>query len=88
MLAESLRLNRCEIALRILRTKGRAAEGGLYAYVYAMYADPRSKFVSSCITKSDADAQYWAQRVQNDQTFNLQEAKDFMQQLPAGAAQP
>ncbi len=88
MLAESLRLNRCEIALRILRTKGRAADGGLYAYVYAMYADPRSKFASQCITKSDADAQYWAQRVQNDQTFNLQEAQDFMQQLPSGAAQP
>ncbi len=83
LLAESMRLNRCEITMRILRTKGRSAEGGgVFAYVYAQYADPNSQYQSPCIQKSQADADYWKQRVSNDRGFVQAEADALMQMLP------
>ena len=89
LLVEAMRAERCEIALRILRTKGRAADGGVFAYVYATYADPSSSYSSSCITKSAQDAAYWTGNVAKDLNFTEaagQELLDLIQAAPDGAS--
>lgn len=81
LLAESMKAERCEIALRILRTKGRAVNGGAFAYVYALYADPKSTYTSPCISKSAEDAEYWAGRVSQDRNFTEAQGQELLEQL-------
>lgn len=90
LLAEAMRAERCEIALRILRTKGRAADGGVFAYVYATYSDPSSSYSSPCITKSAQDAAYWTGNVAKDLNFTEasgQELLDLIQAAPDASGQ-
>lgn len=81
MLAEALRLERCEIAQRILRTLGRAPDGTAYAFVYATFADPNSAMSNKCIAKRSSDAQYWGTRVKNDHGFNQADGIALLEQL-------
>ena len=81
MLAEALRLERCEIAQRILRTLGRAPDGTAYAFVYATFADPNSAMSNKCIAKRPSDAQYWGTRVKNDHGFNQADGIALLEQL-------
>lgn len=81
LLNEAMREQRCEIVQRILRTKGRAADGGPFAHVYARYSDPGSQFVNKCIEKNANDSQYWSQRVKADKNFDKREADKLMQML-------
>ena len=87
MLAEALRLERCEIAQRILRTLGRAPDGTAFAFVYATFADPNNVAQTKCIVKRDSDAQYWATRVKNDHNFNPADGMALLQQLTAESKQ-
>lgn len=87
LLAESLRLNRCEVALRILRTKGREADGAVFAYVYSQYASPNSTWKHSCITKNDSDAAYWSERAKKDQNFKPETGLELLKQLTEVSAQ-
>ncbi len=81
LLANAMKQDRCEIVLRILRTKGRAADGSTYAYVYSQYADPNSYYKSKCINKSQDDATYWAERVKSNQSFNQAQADELLKSL-------
>lgn len=81
LLANAMKQDRCEIVLRILRTKGRAADGSTYAYVYSQYADPNSSYKSKCINKSQDDATYWAERVKSNQSFNQAQADELLKSL-------
>ena len=81
LLANAMKQDRCEIVLRILRTKGRAADGSTYAYVYSQYADPNSSYKSKCINKSQDDATYWAERVKANQSFNQAQADELLKSL-------
>lgn len=87
LLAEAMRAERCEIALRILRTKGRSADGGIFAYVYALYADPKSTYNSPCITKSPEDARYWAERVRQDRSFSEAQGQELLEAMKVDTAQ-
>ena len=81
LLANAMKQDRCEIVLRVLRTKGRAADGSTYAYVYSQYADPNSSYKSKCINKSQDDATYWAERVKSNQSFNQAQADELLKSL-------
>lgn len=81
LLANAMKQDRCEIVLRVLRTKGRAADGSNYAYVYSQYADPNSSYKSKCINKSQDDATYWAERVKSNQSFNQAQADELLKSL-------
>ena len=81
LLANAMKQDRCEIVLRVLRTKGRAADGSTYAYVYSQYADPNSSYKSKCINKSPDDATYWAERVKSNQSFNQAQADELLKSL-------
>lgn len=81
LLANAMKQDRCEIVLRVLRTKGRAADGSTYAYVYSQYADPNSAYKSKCINKSQDDATYWAERVKSNQSFNQAQADELLKSL-------
>ena len=81
LLANAMKQDRCEIVLRVLRTKGRAADGSTYAYVYSLYADPNSSYKSKCINKSQDDATYWAERVKSNQSFNQAQADELLKSL-------
>ena len=81
LLANAMKQDRCEIVLRVLRTKGRAADGSTYAYVYSQYADPNSSYKSKCINKSQDDATYWAERVKSNQSFNQVQADELLKSL-------
>lgn len=81
MLAEALRLERCEIAQRILRTLGRAPDGTAFAFVYATYADPNNAATNKCIAKRASDADYWYLRVKNDRNFKEADGIALMEQL-------
>lgn len=81
MLAEALRLERCEIAQRILRTLGRAPDGTAFAFVYATYADPSNAATNKCIVKRQSDADYWYLRVKNDRNFKEADGIALMEQL-------
>ena len=81
LLAQSMKNGRCEIVLRLLRTKGRADDGGNYAYIYSVYADPSSQYSNECINKNDSDHQYWAQRVKDNKSFNPEAAQKVLEQI-------
>ena len=81
LLANAIKQDRCEIVLRVLRTKGRASDGSNYAYVYSQYADPNSSYKSKCINKSQDDATYWAERVKSNQSFNQAQADELLKSL-------
>ena len=81
LLAQSIKNERCEIVLRLLRTKGRAADGGNYAYIYSVYSDPSSQYSSKCISKSDSDHKYWAERLKGDKNFNPEAAQKVLEQI-------
>lgn len=83
LLTDALKEERCEIALRLLRSKGRANNGGIYAYVYATFADPQSAYRSSCIIKSAEDASYWTQRAKGDQSFTDEVAQKLLEHFKA-----
>ena len=82
LMADAMQNDRCEIVLRVLRTKGRADNGGAYAYTYAQYADPQSSYQSKCIEKNASDVTYWTERMQADKNFNQQEADKLIKLLP------
>lgn len=82
LMAEAMKNDHCEIVLRVLRTKGRSDNGGVYAYTYAHYADPQSDARNKCIVKNAEDAKYWSERVSGDKTFNQQEADKLIKLLP------
>lgn len=81
LLAESLRLERCEIAQRILRTIGRAPDGTAFAYVYATLANPSDSRHNKCIVKSAEDAKYWGDRVAADRSFTAAAGDALLEQL-------
>lgn len=78
LLADAFKKERCEIVLRVLRTKGREPNGGIYAYVYSKYADPMSSYNSKCISKSVDDASYWLDRAKGDQSFDQVKADQLL----------
>lgn len=83
LLIEALKNERCEIALRLLRSKGRASNGGIYAHVYATFADPQSVYRSPCIVKSAEDAAYWSKRAQADQSLTPDVAQKLLENFRA-----
>lgn len=74
LLREALQNNRCEIALKILSSKGRSPNGGNYAYVYGLMADPGVRGGSKCIIKKSDDASYWYEQAKKDPNFDRKEA--------------
>ena len=81
LLHDAMKAERCEIVQRILRTKGRASDGGPFAHVYARYSDPGSQFTNKCIEKNANDSQYWTQRTKADKNFDQREADLLMERL-------
>lgn len=77
LVGEALKAERCDLALRLLTAKGRAPDGGDFAYAMAMYSAPNSTFQSKCIQKNAQEAQYWAKRAQESINFNEGKARDL-----------
>lgn len=80
-LKESLDSGRCEIALRILRSRARSDNGSVFSYIYASFADPQSPNSNACIEKSAEDAAYWRNRLSFDKNFNAADAEAVLQFL-------
>lgn len=74
LIRDAMQNNRCEIAVKILSSKGRSPNGGNYAYVYALMSDPNVRGGSSCIVKRTEDANYWYETAKKDPNFNKKEA--------------
>lgn len=77
LVGQALRAERCDLALRLLSAKGRAPDGGDFAYVLAMYSAPNSTFATNCIPKNAQEAQYWAKRASEAQNFNEGQARQL-----------
>lgn len=74
LMREAMQGNRCEIALKILSSKSRSANGGNYAYVYGLMADPNVRGGTKCIVKKTEDANYWYEQAKKDPNFDRAEA--------------
>lgn len=78
-LKEALQTGRCEVATKILSAKGRAQNGGNYAFLYGLLSDPKAQVASNCIKKDEKEAQYWYGHAQRDPNFNNAEATKAVQ---------
>ena len=59
---EALAAQRCDLATRLLISRGRALAPE-FALLYATYLDPNSAESDPCFTKNATDAAYWYQKV-------------------------
>lgn len=81
-LYESLATGHCEIAQRLLTSKGRSQSGSYFAYILSVYMDPQQTKSSNCFKKDAEQAKYWADRYQLDPKFDAEIAKSLIDRLP------
>ncbi|HAR79260.1 MAG TPA: hypothetical protein DCR21_00360, partial [Succinivibrionaceae bacterium] len=61
LVKESLANKRCEIAKRIMTSRGRSASQAM-ALMYAKLSDPNAQNMSDCIPKDSKSAVYWYEK--------------------------
>lgn len=81
-LYEALATGHCEIAQRLLTSKGRSQSGSYFAYILSVYSDPAQSKTSKCFKKDAEQAKYWLERAQLDPKFDEQRAKELVDRLP------